>query len=364
MLCFYLALFLVTSNVYTLNAHDEESGKGAEDRTAQMIKHKDCLLEGDTRADKLNTFIREYAQKQGQQTRKKKKPAQTDFKFRMKMNERLRNLEQEGDISSLNELTDRVKRAYELQQSFKRLLTEASDTDKETPLGLSHEKHMIQMNTMKVYMKKLRRKGVPEHSELNRASDKLMEYWFKHIEHIDEGTGDQRGQRRTKEVNIFRFRREINDDDDADPENPYHDPANPFHFRRKLEKKLNKLAAEEKSAEIDVWKAKIIRSNEAQREFYEYLDNRTHSNNNTIMIGYDHPGHRQHLINMATYKQALEKKHLETYIIENKIADKHFAYWLKMVDNQTLVNPNRLSTPSPTHAVNLGQTSEKPANRT
>ncbi|KAL1450578.1 hypothetical protein WDU94_002924 [Cyamophila willieti] len=191
---------------------------------------------------------------------------------------------------------------------------------------------MLQMNKMQDYVTKLRERGVPEQTALNRASDKMLKYWFKQIE-------QQGDHHQTEENSSYRVRRDVNDDDDNDPENPYHDPKNPFHFRRKLEDVINKLAEENNTAEVERWQDKINRANIAQKEYFEYVDKRPHDDNITIIVGYDHPGHGEHMARMATYEKVLSKKGLESHIVANKVADKHFAYWLKMVDNKTFANP-------------------------
>ncbi|KAL1450579.1 hypothetical protein WDU94_002924 [Cyamophila willieti] len=281
MACFFLLLLIVTSNVYILNAHEE-------------IEDKETKL---------------------------------------KLEQKLRKLKAQGDTFSAYKLIDTMIKAYKIQDDFRQLLIKAVATGKKKMhLGTENDKHMLQMNKMQDYVTKLRERGVPEQTALNRASDKMLKYWFKQIE-------QQGDHHQTEENSSYRVRRDVNDDDDNDPENPYHDPKNPFHFRRKLEDVINKLAEENNTAEVERWQDKINRANIAQKEYFEYVDKRPHDDNITIIVGYDHPGHGEHMARMATYEKVLSKKGLESHIVANKVADKHFAYWLKMVDNKTFANP-------------------------
>ncbi|KAL1450582.1 hypothetical protein WDU94_002927 [Cyamophila willieti] len=114
---------------------------------------------------------------------------QSEFKFRHALEGQMRNLQSEGDLINLKKLTDKFKKAFEFSDAFHKILGEASDKKIRITLSPIQKEHYGQIMKIKGLTDKLKEKGIPERKAAYKASDRMLEYWFKYVEETEASTG-------------------------------------------------------------------------------------------------------------------------------------------------------------------------------
>ncbi|KAL1450580.1 hypothetical protein WDU94_002925 [Cyamophila willieti] len=100
-------------------------------------------------------------------------------KFRLTVKDQLRALHNEGDLINMNKLTEKFKKAYEAQYAFHNMLTNATDKGQGISLTPVQKLHFRQIKRVQDLADMLKEKGLSEQLAVKRASDRMLEYWFK-----------------------------------------------------------------------------------------------------------------------------------------------------------------------------------------
>ncbi|KAL1450581.1 hypothetical protein WDU94_002926 [Cyamophila willieti] len=112
-------------------------------------------------------------------------------KFRLTVTDQLRTLHNEGDLINMNKLTEKVKKAYEAQYAFHNMLTNVTDKGQGISLTPVQKLHFRQIKRVQDLADMLKEKGLSEQMAVKRASDRMLEYWFKYVEDSEASTGSK-----------------------------------------------------------------------------------------------------------------------------------------------------------------------------
>ncbi|KAL1452048.1 hypothetical protein WDU94_006366 [Cyamophila willieti] len=292
----------------------------------EYIKNYTKTLKGlseQVREDKLSDKMYEYWFKHVESLHrvkrdgKKQNYTRIELEFRDKIVEQMKQLSNEGNSDELTKLAQKVIKTYDLQEKyleFHKKLAEAAKKGENVTRGPEYERNMEHTRNVLEYVKKFKKNltdlGLPKQVIEDKVTDKMHEYWFKHVESSD-GVKSYVNKQNYTRIEL--------------------------EFRDKITEQMKQLNNNGNSDELTKLTAKLMKTYDLQQKYLEFQHMLAEAakKGENVTRGPEYERNMEHTRNILEYVKEFKKNltGLPKKVIVDKIADKMHEYWFKRLDS-------------------------------